>query len=348
MPSGELFIGLISGTSVDAIDCALCDFSRPESPLLASHSEPVPAGLRDRLLAHCSPQATTLPALGSMDIELGELFARAAHQLMRHSRHGRKAIRAIGSHGQTLYHSPDSRFPFTLQIADPNVIAARTGITTIADFRRMDMALGGQGAPLAPLFHQSIFQSPGRHRAVLNLGGIANLTFLPKEPGQPVTGLDTGPASGLMDAWILRHRQKPFDGGGQWALSGSVDNTLLQCLLADPYFSRPAPKSTGREYFSLQWLDHRLQQSGPTPVAARDVQATLLEFSARTVVDGFRLTDAIPEQLVVSGGGVYNDALLQRISALAPRTDVISSADLGVPPDWVEAMTFAWLAWRRV
>ncbi len=348
MPPGELFIGLISGTSVDAVDCALCDFSRCDSPLLASHCEPIPAGLRNRLLAHSSPQTTTLSALGSMDVELGELFARAAMQLLGRSPHDRKAIRAIGSHGQTLYHSPDSPFPFTLQIADPNVIAARTGITTIADFRRMDMALGGQGAPLAPLFHQSIFRSPDRHRAILNLGGIANLTFLPKDPEQPVVGLDTGPASGLMDAWILRHRQKRFDKGGQWALSGSVHSALLQRLLADPYFNRPTPKSTGREYFSLQWLDHQLQQSGLTLLPAEDVQATLLEFSARTVVDGFLLTTAPPEQLVVCGGGIYNDALLRRIRTLAPQTEVFSSAELGIPPDWVEAMTFAWLAWRRV
>jgi len=304
--------------------------------------------LRDQLLSHCSPDATSLPSLGTMDVKLGELFAHAATALLDEAGVSAESVRAIGSHGQTLYHSPDSQFPFTLQIADPNVIAARTGITTVADFRRMDMALGGQGAPLAPLFHQAAFHSDRQHRAILNLGGIANLTFLPSSPHSPVLGLDTGPASGLMDSWTWRHRGELYDKDGQWARSGTVHQGLLQHLLADPYFARPAPKSTGREYFSSRWLDQQLQGAGMTSLEPRDVQATLLELSARSVVDAFRLNEESPGQLVVCGGGAHNGALLHRIRELAPDTEVIDSERLGVAPDWVEAMAFAWLAKRRI
>lgn len=348
MATLERYIGLISGTSVDAIDCILGDFSGSRPTLLQSHSEPVPAAMRQQLLSHCSPDATSLPSLGGMDVELGELFACAATALLDEAGVAAESVRAIGSHGQTLYHSPDSRFPFTLQIADPNVIAARTGITTVADFRRMDMALGGQGAPLAPLFHQAAFHSEQRRRAILNLGGIANLTFLPPSPRSPVLGLDTGPASGLMDDWICRHRGDLYDEDGQWAQSGAVHHGLLQQLMADPYFSRPAPKSTGREYFSSRWLDRQLQKAEMSALEPQDIQATLLELSARSVVDAFRFGGDTPEQLVVCGGGAHNSALIQRINELASATEVIDSEHLGVAPDWVEAMAFAWLAKRRL
>lgn len=348
MTAREYHIGLISGTSVDAIDCALGDFSGAAPVLVASHSEPIPAGLRRRLLAHCSPHATTLPALGQMDVELGERFAAAALHLLDSNRLTPRDVTAIGSHGQTLYHSPEGDFPFTLQIADPSVIAARTGIVTVADFRRMDMALGGQGAPLAPLFHQAAFHDHARGRAVLNLGGIANLTFLPRVREQPVTGLDTGPASALMDGWIFRHQGSNYDNNGDWARSGTVHAGLLQQLLSDPYFARPGPKSTGREYFSSTWLDDRLHRCGLASLAPADVQATLLELTAQTVVDGLQFGAERPAQLVVCGGGVRNGALLQRIQELAPDVKVIDCGELGIAADWVEAMTFAWLARQRM
>ncbi|MEX1196853.1 MAG: anhydro-N-acetylmuramic acid kinase [Pseudohongiellaceae bacterium] len=347
MAPHEYHIGLISGTSVDAIDCALGDFSGATPVLVASHSEPMPADLRQRLLAHCSADVTTLPALGRMDVELGERFAAAVLQMLDNNGLSPRDITTIGSHGQTLYHSPDGDFPFTLQIADPTIIAARTGIRTVADFRRMDMALGGQGAPLAPLFHQAAFHNPEHRRAVLNLGGIANLTFLPASREEPVSGLDTGPASALMDGWILKHQGKAYDSDGRWARSGSVHTDLLQHLLSDPYFVRPAPKSTGREYFSSTWLDDRLRRTGLDSLPPADVQATLLELSARTVIEGLRFGEARPEQLVVCGGGGRNGALMQRLRELARDIDVIDSGELGIPPDWVEGMTFAWLARRR-
>lgn len=348
MASRDYHIGLISGTSVDAIDCALGDFSGTTPVLVESHSEPIPADLRQRLLAHCSPDATTLPALGRMDVELGEHFAAAVLHLLDSNGLAPLDITAIGSHGQTLYHSPDSDFPFTLQIADPTVIAARTGITTVADFRRMDMALGGQGAPLAPLFHQAAFHDPDRRTAVLNLGGIANLTFLPASRDEPVSGLDTGPASALMDGWTLRHKGRPYDSDGNWARSGSVHSELLQHLLSDSYFARPAPKSTGREYFSSTWLDDGLRRTGLESLPPADVQATLLELSARTVVDGLRFGEARPQQLVVCGGGTRNGALMQRMRELARDIEMIDSGDLGIAADWVEGMTFAWLARQRL
>lgn len=348
MAAREYHIGLISGTSVDAIDCALGDFSGVKPVLVASHSEPIPAELRQRLLSHCSPDTTTLPALGRMDVELGERFAEAVLHLLDSTGLTPQDITAVGSHGQTLYHSPDGVFPFTLQIADPSVIAARTGIVTVADFRRMDMALGGQGAPLAPLFHQAAFHDPGRRRAVLNLGGIANLTFLPASPQEPVSGLDTGPASALMDGWILRHQGSTYDSNGDWARSGSVHTGLLHHLLSDPYFTRPAPKSTGREYFSSIWLDEGLRATGTESLPPANVQATLLELSARTVVDGLRWGETRPEQLVACGGGTRNGALMGRLRELATGVEVIDSGELNIAPDWVEAMTFAWLGRRRL
>lgn len=348
MAGPELYIGLISGTSVDAIDAALVEIDGRRSRLVASHTEPLPDKLRTGLLEHCSPDATTLPALGGLDIRVGRHFALAANRLLANHDVGYEEIRAIGSHGQTLFHAPSSPTPFTLQIGDPNVMAAETSIPVVADFRRMDMALGGQGAPLAPLFHQQTLHSDDRVRAVLNLGGIANLTFLPRDRNAPVRGLDTGPASGLMDDWTQRHLGQPYDDEGKWARSGTAVPELLRHLLDDPYFQAPAPKSTGREYFSAAWLDQQLRSGGHEKLAPEDVQATLLELTAHTVVDALRYAEPVPEELVICGGGGHNRQLMQRIAELAKPATVLPASDLGIPVDQVEAMCFAWLARQRL
>jgi anhydro-N-acetylmuramic acid kinase len=273
---------------------------------------------------------------------VGELFAGAVLGLLTANGLAPAAVRAIGSHGQTLRHRPRAVRPFTLQIGDPNIIAARTGIPVVADFRRRDLALGGQGAPLVPAFHAAVFADPVERRAALNLGGIANLTLL--APGQPVTGFDTGPANSLMDAWARRHLGEPFDAEGAWAASGEVSAPLLELLLAHPFLALPPPKSTGPEDFTPAWLDQKVAAAG-TPSPA-EVQATLCEFTAATVAAA--LEPRPPQRLIVCGGGVHNSHLLARLAARLPRTQVVNSAAHGIDPDQVEAAAFAWLAARTL
>jgi len=252
-------------------------------------------------------------------------------------------IIAIGSHGQTIRHRPPGspEGTFTLQIGDPNLIAELTGINTVADFRRRDMAAGGQGAPLVPAFHRAIFHSPNKNRVIVNIGGMANITWLPAQG--PVIGFDTGPGNVLMDTWIAEHLGKSYDQDGAWATSGQVCTTLLAELLAEPYFKMLAPKSTGRENFNRSWLEDHLRRLVSTP-ALGDIQATLLELSAITIADSIKGLDQIPKEVFVCGGGAYNTALMQRLARLMPQDSVASTAALGVDPQWIEAMAFAWLA----
>lgn len=345
-----LYIGLISGTSMDGIDAVLAEVSAGGAfHVLGARTTALPARVQQRLRALAVPGAEpaagvadAIDELGALDGELGELFAAAALDLL--TAHGLvpAAVRAIGSHGQTIRHRPRATQPFTLQAGDPNIIAARTGTVVVADFRRRDMALGGQGAPLVPAFHQAVFGHPAERRAVLNLGGVANLTLL--APGEAVTGFDTGPANGLMDAWARRHLGQPFDANGAWAASGRVLAPLLAALLAHPFLALPPPKSTGPEEFTPEWLDAAIGQAGhPAPP---DVQATLCEFTAVSVADA--LHDAPPQRLIVCGGGVHNGHLLARLAARLPGTAVTSSSAHGVDPDHVEAAAFAWLAARTL
>lgn len=338
----ELYIGLMSGTSMDAIDGVLVDFSNGLR-LLGSHSAPLPEALRAEIAALCLPGNDEIERMGRLDAELGRRFAAVALATLETAGVTPASVRAIGSHGQTIRHRPAVEPPFTLQIADPNTIAEHTGITVVADFRRRDMAAGGQGAPLVPAFHASLFGNTGKDRIVLNLGGIANVTLLPASHPEAVRGHDTGPANILMDAWCLAQRSLPYDAGGEWAASGRVHADLLGRLLAWPYFHRPAPKSTGREEFSLEWLRGQLDALA-AEVAAEDVQATLLELTARTVADGVRTSGMAGGELLVCGGGAFNDRLWQRLQALLPGWELRSTADFGLAPTWVEATAFAWLA----
>jgi anhydro-N-acetylmuramic acid kinase len=341
----ELYLGLISGTSADAIDVVLARFG-PSTQLVARLAVPYPASLRSRVLALArSDAAASLDELGRLDVELGAAFADAALALLEQAGVSASSVHALGSHGQTVRHGPYGPVPFTTQLGDPNVIAERTGITTVADFRRRDMAASGQGAPLLPALHDALFSQPGRSRVVLNLGGIANITLLSGDAVTPVRGFDTGPANCLMDAWSLRHRGIARDEGGVWAASGKIDAALLRDFLSEPYFALPAPKSTGRELFNLDWLDHRLAHHRVSEV---DVQATLLELSVRTIANAIRLHGHKVDEVLACGGGVHNEALMSALrQALAPAT-VKSTADYGMDPDFVEATAFAWLARRRL
>ena len=338
-----LYIGLISGTSADGIDAALCRF-QPGITLVHARTHPWPEATRQRILEISQGTgALDLDAFGRLDVAVGQCFADAVRALLDEAGVDPADVRAIGSHGQTLRHRIEGDQPFTLQIGDASVIAERTGIDTVADFRRADVAAGGQGAPLMPAFHAAVLGSDHEKRAVLNLGGIANLTLL--HPDGRVTGFDSGPANGLMDAWCLESTGLPFDRDGGLAASGTVHGDLLERLLCDPYFARPAPKSTGREYFHLAWLR---RQVDPSSMPVEDLQATLLALSVRSIADALEREAADVRQIVACGGGVHNRALMDALAtALAPR-EVLSSAALGVSPDHVESMGFAWLARRRL
>ena len=281
----------------------------------------------------------SLDALGALDATVALAFADAALALLQDAGVPRGRVRAIGSHGQTIRHRPQADPPFTWQLGDGNVIAERSGIDTVADFRRRDVAAGGQGAPLMPAFHAALLGSPQEDRAVLNLGGIANFTLLPV--GGKVRGFDTGPANALMDAWCERHTGRAYDADGAFAASGQVDAALLARLLAEPWFALPPPKSTGREHFHLDWLQARI---GETVLPPADVQATLLDLTARTVADALQMTQPDTRLVLVCGGGVRNAVLMARLAAYLPQAIVESTAMHGLEPDYVEAMGFAWLA----
>lgn len=340
------FIGAISGTSVDAIDCALIECAPAHTRLLATYAGKYPEDLRNDILALCESGSISLYNLGTLDNRVARAFADAINQLITDSGLKTNQITAIGSHGQTIFHQPLGDHRFSTQIGDPNIIAERTGLTTVSDFRRRDMAAGGQGAPLAPLFHQHFFHTPGQHRCVVNIGGMSNMTFLNPEHSATPRGYDTGPGNVLMDIWIQRERGEQFDRGGGWAASGVTDGALLQRLLDEPYFSLLPPKSTGRELFNEAWLQKNLTGL-PHPIAAVDVQRTLLELTALSIARSLDET-TVPTELIVCGGGAHNTCLLARLQQLLPDSRVVSSDDCGLFADWVEAVTFAWLAHKTL
>ena len=342
MSAAPLYLGLLSGTSADGIDAVLVRFS-PQAEILARASTPYPAPLREQLLRLTAPDAAiSLDAFGALDVAVGESFAAAALDLLHGAGVDASAVHAIGSHGQTVRHRPDLIHPFSLQIGDAAVIAERTGICTVADFRRADVAAGGQGAPLVPALHAGLFAA-FTPCAVLNLGGIANLSLLGAD-GQ-VLGFDTGPANCLLDAWSERHLQQPCDMGGAWAASGRIDDALLDDLLQDPYFAAPTPKSSGREYFNLDWLQSRLDRHR---VPAVDVQASLLALTARSVARALHDAKVAVSRVLVCGGGVHNPILMQALAQAMAPIAVASTASCGVDPDFIEATLFAWLAQERL
>lgn len=351
--AGELYVGVLSGTSVDAVDAALVRIgTRVE--LVAAHTLAYPVELRAELLALAVPGENEIDRLGSADVAVGRHFARAVNELLAAAGVERAAVRAVGSHGQTVRHRPRRAVPFTLQVGDPNVIAAETGLVVAADFRRKDLALGGQGAPLVPAFHEAIFRRAGETRAVVNIGGIGNVTVLPADPAAPVRGFDTGPGNTLLDAWCRRHTGEPMDRDGAFAARGCVREELLARWLEDEFFARPAPKSTGPEHFSPAWLEERTGGG----FAPADVQATLVALTAQSIADAIgrefgggdqtRGGAPAPTAVFICGGGARNSVLMRALQERLPGSVVRTTAALGVDPGWVEAMAFAWLAQRRV
>ncbi len=329
---------------MDGVDTALVEIEGNRIELLASLDFPIAETLKQRLLNICLGQETNLAEIGELDHLLGHLFADAVNALLKHTDCLASSITAIGNHGQTVYHRPDGAAPFTMQLGDANIIATKTGINTVADFRRKDMALGGQGAPLVPAFHQSIFSATDSSVVVLNIGGIANISVL--RPDHPVIGYDTGPGNMLMDAWCFKHRGSKFDADALFALEGEIVPPLLETLMNEPYLARTAPKSTGRELFNLPWLESKLSNLSIKP---QDVQRTLCEYTALTIAHQVNsyLEGNSPE-LLVCGGGARNPLIMSRLADLLPEWTVLSTNQKGVDSDNMEAMAFAWLAQRRI
>lgn len=344
----ELFIGLMSGTSLDGVDGVLADFSASPFSVRAHASAPLAPDLKAELLALNQPGNNELHRAALAANALMRVYAEVVQQLLSISSTAPGHITAIGAHGQTVRHQPHRHDAtgYTLQLANPALLAELTGIEVIADFRSRDVAAGGQGAPLVPAFHQAIFGKIGETIAVLNIGGMANLTVLGPKLADDVLGFDCGPGNALMDAWCLRHVGRPFDANGAWAASGQVQADLLSTLLAEPYFALPPPKSTGRDLFNPDWLDRQL--GAFADVAPVDVHATLTELTANTCAAAVKNFASESQQLIVCGGGAFNTHLLARLQATLPGVTVSLSDAHGLPAQQVEATAFAWLARKAV
>ena len=325
----ELYVGLMSGTSMDGIDATLVEFGEASLNILATRDHRYPNTLREKLLAAIAiPVEQDIPNIAELDTAVGECFRDATLALLTDAGIEPSRVTAIGSHGQTLRHQPDADPPFSLQIGDAQLIADSTGIRTIANFRSADIAAGGQGAPLAPFFHEWLFRAPGETRCVLNIGGVANVTVL--ADSQDTIGFDTGPGNSLMDAWIRKHQDKAFDHDGQWADAGEIDAELLEQFLADPYFAYAPPKSTGFEHFNLRWVEgHELGAVEP-----QDVQASLCALSATTIADAINDYAADTSELLVCGGGAHNPVLMRALQTRLPNTSVAATSSAGLDPDW--------------
>ncbi|TFH50176.1 MAG: anhydro-N-acetylmuramic acid kinase [Lysobacterales bacterium] len=342
-----LYIGLISGTSTDAVDAAVVEVNADGTELVAWHSEPIPELLVSALRSAIDNELMDRSTFWQLDIRVGELFARAAQTLLEKAGVDASQVRAIGSHGQTVFHAPDLEFPCTVQIGDPNTIAERTGITTVADLRRRDLAAGGQGAPLAPAFHNAVFRTEAHDRVVVNIGGIGNLTLLPADRSVAATGFDTGPGNTLMDIWAGRIRGVAMDVDGVWARSGQCHQRLLELLKTEPYFGHRPPKSTGRELFNLPWVDGYLARLGDE-VAVEDVQRTLCELTVDTIAEAVHEHAPDTREALICGGGVHNPLIMERLAEKLRPIEVRSTASIGFDPDWVEAAAFAWMAARTM
>ncbi|MFC5500368.1 anhydro-N-acetylmuramic acid kinase [Caenimonas terrae] len=342
----EYFIGLMSGTSLDGVDGVLADFSAPSPTVLAHASRPFPASLRAELLALNSKGDDELHRAALAGNALVRAYSHAVHELLAATRLPASSIEAIGAHGQTVRHRPQEfdGTGYTLQLSQPALLAELTGIDVVADFRSRDVAAGGQGAPLAPFFHQALFAEPGRSVGVLNIGGISNITLLRADGS--MLGFDCGPGNALMDGWTQQHLGKDYDSEGRWAAGGRPVPALLQRLRSDSYFGRLPPKSTGRDLFNRGWLDRQLL--GFESASAADVQATLAELTAAACAGEILRHEPAMARLIVCGGGALNTFLMERLRALLPAIQVVSSDQAGLPPLQVEATAFAWLARKTV
>jgi len=333
-----LYIGVMSGTSLDGIDIALCGINETECQLLASCEYPFPNELKEEIL-HLIASSVTLKQLGECDSRLGLLFAERINDFLQNNALHVTQITAIGLHGQTLWHEPNSAYPFSMQLGNANIVAAQTGITTVTDFRGMDIAHGGQGAPFAPAFHKFLFADTKEKTALVNIGGMANISLLFHD----FKGWDVGCGNVLMDFWIQKTQHKKYDDTGAFAKSAKADESLLAKMLADEYFDKKPPKSTGREYFNNNWLEKKLQ--GFEHLSDAKIQRTLLELTATSIARDVNATEAT--KLIVCGGGTKNSFLMQRLQELS-RATVLPSDTLGISSDFLEAMAFAWFAKKRI
>lgn len=341
-----IYIGVMSGTSLDGIDIAAItvDESTQSIDFIAAQGFALPELLRSNILSLTQAGNNEIEKLGRVDIALGHLFADSVNHFIDDHNLQRSRIKAIGSHGQTIRHRPEAGF--TLQIGDANIIAEKSGITTVADFRRRDMACGGQGAPLVPAFHDGIFRSDAKDRVIVNIGGMANITILASATQTPLLGFDTGPGNILLDAWINKIKGHSYDKDGAWAASGLCDQQLLHSLMDVDFFELPPPKSTGREDFNAEWLERHLP-AYPS-LCDEDIQATLLELTALTITNDIKRMSLSQPEVYVCGGGARNQTLMQRLQALLPNSVLATTHSLGLHPDWVEASAFAWLAYRTL
>lgn len=367
--SQQYYIGLMSGTSADAIDGVIICIDQNQVSLIKTLTLPIPEAIKSMIFDLAISGENEIEKIRYLDYELAQLFSQISLDLCQKSNISTNNIQAIGSHGQTIRHyppdykSPPQQHPlsndpintsspkhgYTLQVGDPNIIAQQTGITTVTDFRRRDIAAGGHGAPLAPAFHSAFFSSPENNRIILNTGGIANITYLPAtnhSTQDKVIGFDTGPANGLMDAWCQLHLQQHYDKSGQWAASGAINQELLSSLLQHPYFALPAPKSTGRETFNISWVKQLLATQA-NKLSAEDVQATLTELTAESIAGEIKKIDSQAD-VYICGGGAHNSYLCERLRQHLPDNELSTTQALGIHPDWVEATAFAWLAKRAI
>jgi len=331
----------MSGTSMDGVDAVLVDFKSKKPYIIATHTQKIPSQLLTNLHLLADPETSDINLLGESDKLCGELFATSVNNLLHKTNISPKQIIAIGSHGQTVRHMPNSRHPFSMQIGDACTIAVKTGIDTIADFRRKDIALGGQGAPLVPAFHQTVFSDACRDRIILNIGGISNITYLSHED-HDTYGFDTGPGNTLLDLWYQKHHSDNYDNEGSWAATGKVYQPLLTAMLAHSYFAQSAPKSTGRELFNISWLNQHIKDL--PHLAPQDIQATLSQLTAQSIADEIKKQSSSID-IFICGGGVFNKDLICRLQKLLPTANISSTIELGVDPQWVEGVAFAWLAY---
>jgi len=344
----ELYVGLMSGTSLDAVDAVVVSIDESDITLMASCEHAIPFDLRQKVLAVCNGQKTTLRDIGLIDHQLGKLYAKTTNSLLKQANLHPKEIVAIGNHGQTVFHQPDSDTPFTMQLGDANLIAALTGIDTVADFRRIDIALGGQGAPLVPAFHQFLFERRDSTTVILNIGGVSNISVIPVT-GE-ITGFDTGPGNLLMDGWCEAHTGQTYDQNALWAIQGKTNVTLLHQLLSDSFLLKTPPKSTGREHYNLDWLEKQIAKSSLTQtISPLDVQRTLCEFTAQTIAHQVvKFTQGNSCELLVCGGGANNPLLMEILQQHLSDWLVIPTIDRGIQGEYMEAMAFAWLARQRI
>ncbi|GHE83464.1 anhydro-N-acetylmuramic acid kinase [Thalassotalea profundi] len=344
---GDYYIGIMSGTSLDAIDVALVSIKDNKTQLVSAIEAPFEHELREQLLTLCTDGHVHLKALGELTVKLSLAYSDAVNLLLSHHKVSSEQVLAIGCHGQTVFHSPEGKYPFSMQLINASVLTANTGITTVSDFRSMDIALGGQGAPLVPTFHQSLVNNTNPNAVFLNIGGIANVSLI---NGDNLTGFDTGPGNVLMDGWMQQKFGLKYDDNGTLAKQGIIIEPLLMAMINDDYFHKKGVKSTGREYFNLSWLTlHLTQFSNTYPeqvVRNEDVLATLVMLTAKTIANALmHLSNTV---VYVCGGGAKNSYLIEKLNDLLPNSQVTTTKSLNVDPDYVEAMAFAWLAYRCI